>query len=148
MVVVFACKPLDSKNIIRIVLVSSLFGILLPSIASKITNYASIQLSNLFVYTPLAYFPIIESIILTIVSYLNSFFSTIDWNKNTTPLTFLTLIILFILLSPNIQHFKGSQFEIEVHPPLAFELSPSLIEKKLNDLEYTLRRGSVAKISK
>lgn len=69
-----------------------------------------------------------------------SFFSTIDWNKNTTPLTFLTLIILFILSSPNIQHFKGSQFEIEVRPPPAFELSPSLIEKKLNDLEYTLRR--------
>jgi len=129
-----------TRRIPFVILVSSLVGILLPSIASKIINYSSIHLSNLFVYIPFAYFPTIESIILTIVSYLNSFFSTIDWNKNTTPLTFLTLIILFILLSPNIQHFKGSQFEIEVRPPLVFELSPSLIEKKLNDLEYTLRR--------
>ncbi len=65
-----------------------------------------------------------------------SFFTSIDWNENTIPLTFLTLIILFILASPNIQNFKSSQIEIEVRPPPEFELTPSLIEKKLKDLKY------------
>jgi len=71
--------------------------------------------------------------------YGTSFFSSINWKDNTIPLTFLTLIILYILASPNIQHFKGSQIEIEVRPPPAFELTPSLIEKKLKDLESVSR---------
>lgn len=78
--------------------------------------------------------------------YISSFFSSLSWEENTTQLTFLTLIIIYILVSPNIQHFKSNQIEIEIHPPTAFELTPSLIEKKLKDLEsisswsYTLEK--------
>lgn len=100
-----------------LILVSSLFGILLPFQASELLTLLPSKTSELFA---------------------GSFFS-IDWNKSATPLTFVTLIIIFILASPIIQHFKGSQIEIEVRPPPAFELTPSLIEKKLKDLEYISR---------
>ncbi len=68
--------------------------------------------------------------------FKNSFFSSINWAENTVQLTLLTLTIIFILTSPNIQYFKSSQIEIEIRPPTEFELIPSLIEKKLNELEY------------
>ena len=105
------------KRVSFLILVSSLFGILLPSQASELVALLPSQASELFA---------------------GSFFS-IDWNKNATPLTFLTLIVIFILVSPNIQHFKSSQIEIELRPPSAFELTPSLIEKKLKDLESISR---------
>jgi tetratricopeptide (TPR) repeat protein len=70
---------------------------------------------------------------------IGSFFSTIDWKENSIPLTFVTLIILFILASPNVQNFKGSQIEIEIRPPPAFELTPSLIERNLNECDYMIK---------
>lgn len=92
------------KRISFIILISSLFGILLP--------------------------------IQSIDVFENSFLSSINWAENTVQLTLLTLVIVFILTSPNIQYFKSSQIEIEIRPPTVFELTPSLIEKKLNDLKY------------
>lgn len=92
------------KRISFIILITYLFGILLP-----------IQSINLFE---------------------NSFFSPINWAENAVQLALLTLSIVFILTSPNIQYFKSSQIEIEIRPPTVFELTPSLIEKKLNDLQY------------
>lgn len=67
--------------------------------------------------------------------FAGSFFSSINWKENTLQLTFLTLIIIYILASPNIQHFKSSQVEIEIRPPPTLELTPSMIEKMLKDLK-------------
>lgn len=101
---------------------------------NKIIDFALIQFSNLSAYKPLSYFPIIKPAISTIIQYFDSFFSSFNWQENTIPLTFLALIIIFILGSPSIQNFKSSQFEIEIRPPPAFELTPSMIEKKLKDI--------------
>lgn len=68
--------------------------------------------------------------------FQNIFFYSVNWAENTIQLTLLTLAIVFILTSPNIQYFKSSQIEIEIRPPTTFELIPSLIEKKLDGLKH------------
>ena len=130
-------SPLNcrTRRFTFVTLILSLLGILLPSVMNKIIDFALIQFSNLSAYKPMSYFPIIKPAISTIIPYLDSFFSLINWQENTTPLSLLALIIIFIIGSPIIQHFKGSQIEIEIRPPPAFELIPSSIERKLKDLE-------------
>ncbi|MDD4248090.1 MAG: hypothetical protein PHT13_03095, partial [Methanosarcina sp.] len=131
-----------------VALIFSLFGILLPSVVNKIIDFALIQFSNISAYKPLSYFPIIEPAMSTINRYFDSFFSSINWQENTISPTFLVLIIIFILGSPIIQHFKGSQIEIEIRPPPAFEFIPSLIERKLKDLEFSTPTSSFRTHSK
>jgi hypothetical protein len=114
-----------------------LFGILFPFLAARFLFLAyDLVFKTIFNYHQVSVFPIIQSIISTLVLSLGSFFTLISWEGNAISLTFLVLIIVFILGSPNIQHIKGSQIEIEVRPPPIFELTPSLIEKKLKNLKY------------
>jgi hypothetical protein len=127
------------KRVSFATLIFALFGILLPSLASKLIFSAYDSILKLIVESQLVLnYPIVKSVmsIIAFVTFsLGEFFSSINWQENTISLTFLTLIIIFILGSPVIQHFKGSDIEIEIRSPPALELTPSLIEKKLKNLE-------------
>lgn len=125
-----------------VILIFSLFGVLLPSLASKLIFSAyNLIFKPLFAYQTTLGFSTIKSIVSILITSLSiiilsvgSFFSSLDWQQNAISLTFLTLILIFIIGSPCIQHFKSNQIEIEIRPPPAFELTPSLIEKKLKDI--------------
>ena len=75
------------------------------------------------------------SLISSVIVSLGTFFSSVNWQEDTISLTFLAFVIIFALGSPYIQHLKSSQIEVEIRPPPTFELIPSLIEKKLKELE-------------
>jgi tetratricopeptide (TPR) repeat protein len=122
------------KRFSFVILLLALLGILLPSLASKLlfSLYLIVEYQQILNYQIVK--PVMSAI--TFVTFsLGEFFSLINWQENTVSLTFLTLIIIFILGSPVIQRFKGSNIEIEIRSPPAFELTPSLFEKKLKNLE-------------
>jgi hypothetical protein len=125
-----------TRRVTFLILILSLFGILLPSVATKIIYYIYDSAFNpFFTYQPVSNFPIIKTVISTTIISLGSFFSSINWQEGAIPLSLLASIIIFVIGSPIIQNFKGSQIEIEIRPPPAFELIPSSIERKLKDLE-------------
>ncbi len=64
------------------------------------------------------------------------FFYPINWTHNSTEHTLLTLILVFALISPNLQLFRGSGIEIEMHPVLSpIEIPPTIMRNHLKDLE-------------
>jgi hypothetical protein len=117
-------------------LVLSFFGTLFPSLASKLIFYVYNSVFNpIFTSQFTSGFPIFISVISSVIVSLGNFFSSVNWQENTVPLTFLAFIIIFALGSPSVQHLKSSQIEVEIRPPPTFELIPCLIEKKLKELE-------------
>jgi hypothetical protein len=69
------------------------------------------------------------------IPYIHDLLRSVNWTNKGTQYSFLTLILIFFIISPSIQRVKGSEIEVEMRLPSPLELSSGMIEKNLTDLE-------------
>jgi len=126
------------KRFFFVILLFSLLGILLPFMATEIVSTMDNSLHRLiYSYQPLSNFHIIGSFTSQFFDVLFKFFSLINWKDYSTPLTILTSVIIFVLVSPNIQSFKGGGIEISLTLPAHPIPTLSLIERRLSPAQLS-----------